>query len=58
MRTGMTLTMTLNNIDWDITLDCQEPDIMWSNFKNAVFDKVNAHITQVYHKVRTPTTLV
>ena len=38
------LNNDLNNIDWDITLDCQEHDIMWSNFKNAVFDKVNAHI--------------
>ena len=38
------LNNDLNNINWDITLDCQEPDIMWSNFKNAVLDKVNAHI--------------
>ena len=38
------LNNDLNNINWDITLDCQEPDIMWSNFKNAVLDKVNVHI--------------
>ena len=38
------LNNDLNNINWDITLDCQEPDIMWSNFKNAVLDKVNMHI--------------
>ena len=38
------LNNDLNNINWDMIIDCYEPEIMWSNLKKIVLAKVNAHI--------------
>ena len=30
------LNNDLNNINWDMIIDCYEPEIMWSNFKTSI----------------------
>ena len=38
------LNKDLNDTSWDSLLDYQEPEVAWSNFKNALFEQINNHV--------------
>ena len=46
------LNEDLNNVDWLLTLDCLEPDIAWSKFKEILNHFQELHILKVTIKLK------